>query len=88
MGTVESMEDPNREQPIAAELLPDPASHDQARAPEEAPEEETAKELPRNPASDEEEKARELDEVRRILVGRQAPENEALSQDTSFLADL
>ncbi len=74
------MEEPNREQPIAAELLPDPASHDQAGAPEEAPEEETAKELPRNPASDEEEKVRELDEVRRILVGRQAPENEKAPQ--------
>ncbi len=74
------MEEPNREQPIAAELLPDPASHDQAGAPEEAPEEETAKELPRNPASDEEEKVRELDEVRRILVGRQAPEKEKAPQ--------
>ncbi len=80
MGTVESMEDPNREQPIAAELLPDPASHDQARAPEEAPEEEIAKALPRSPASDAKEEVQELDEIRRILIGRQAPENEKAPQ--------
>ena len=70
------MEEPNREQPIAAELLPDPVSHDQAGAPEEAPEEEIAKVLPRGPASDDKEEVQELDEIRRILIGRQAPENE------------
>ncbi len=70
------MEEPNREQPIAEGLLPDAVSHDHAGAPEEAPEEEIAKVLPRGPASDEKEEVQELDEIRRILIGRQAPENE------------